>query len=192
MKRVDRMRRPAMLLVADLVLAGIVLANVRLIAGALLVPGFLGDGSSVPPLVVDARLSVPSAVLAFGLPTIVAALALVRARRPGRAPWTWSQLGAAWIIVAFLEIPVASPDLTAMVLVVGFVPAVLIGLQQSFLRRLAGEPREDAPWSPLRRTLIVVTCAVVVLWLFGYLVVGAQSIFHLWQEPRPEFFPNLP
>jgi hypothetical protein len=181
-----------MLLVADLLLIGILLANLRVIAGALFAPGFLGDPSSVPPAVVDARLGIPAAILAFGLPTILAALALFRARRPGRAPWTWSQLGAAWVVLAFVEIPLASPDLTAMVLVIGFVPAVLIGLQQSYLRRLAGEPREDARWSPLRRTLILVTCAVVIAWLFGYLVVGAQSIFHLWQEPHPEFFPNLP
>jgi hypothetical protein len=181
-----------MLLVADLLLVGIVLANGRVIAGALLVPGFLGDGSNVPPAVVDADLGVPSAVIAFGLPALLAALALFRARRPGRAPWTWSQLGAAWVILAFVEIPLASADLTAMVLVIGFLPAVLIGLQQSYLRRLAGEPREDARWSPLRRTLIVVTCTVVVAWLFGYLVVGAQSIFHLWQQPPAEFFPNLP
>ena len=181
-----------MLLVADLLLAVILLANGRLIAGALLVPGFLADPSSVPPAVVDARLGVPSAVLAFGLPTILAALALFRARRPGRAPWTWSQLGAAWVVIAFVEIPLASADLTAMVLVIGFAPAVLIGLQQSYLRRLAGEPREPARWSPLRRALIVITCAVVVAWLFGYMVVGAQSIFHLWQNPQTEFFPNLP
>ena len=181
-----------MLLIADLLLAVILLANTRVIAGAVLVPGFLDDPSSVPPAVVVARLGVPSAVLAFGLPTILAALALFRARRPGRAPWTWSQLGAAWVVTAFIEIPLASADLTAMVLVIGFVPAVLIGLQQSYLRRLAGEPREDARWSPLRRTLILVTCAVVVAWLFGYLVVGAQSIFDTWQNPQPEFFPSLP
>ncbi len=180
-----------MLLIADLLLVGILLANLRLIAGALLVPGFLGDRSNVPPAVVDAGLDVSSAVLAFGLPTLLAALALFRARRPRRAPWTWSQLGAAWVILAFLEIPLASADVTAMVLVIGFVPAVLIGIQQRYLRRLAGEPREAAPWSPLRRTLILVTCAVVVAWLFGYLVVGAQSIFHWWQEPQTEFFPKI-
>lgn len=191
MRRIDRDRRPVMLLVADLLLAGILLANGRLIAGALLVPGFLGDRSSVPPAVADAGLGPSSAVLAFGLPTILAALALFRSRRPGRAPWTWSQLGAAWIVLAFVEIPLASADLTAMVLVIGFVPAVLIGLQQSYLRRLAGEPREDAPWSALRRTLILVTCAVVVAWLFGYLVAGAQSIFHLWQDPNVEFLPPI-
>ncbi len=181
-----------MLLIADLLLAGILLANVRVISGALLVPGYLGDPLTVPPAVVDAHLGVPAAVLAFGLPTILAALALFRSRRPGRAPWTWSQLGAAWVILAFIEIPLASADLTAMVLVIGFVPAVLISLQQSFLRRIAGEPREDARWSPLRRTLILVTCAVVVAWLFGYLVVGAQSIFHLWQQPLTEFLPEAP
>jgi hypothetical protein len=190
MKPYEPYRRPRTLLVVDIILAAYLLVLARFLAGVLLVPGFLSDPSSVPPAVIDANLGVPAAVLAFGLPMILAALALFRARRPARSPWTWSQLAAAWIILAFAETPLASADLTAVVLVAGFVPAALIGNQQVYLRRLAGEPLEDARWSRRRRLLILATSATVVAWLFVYLTVGAAAIRDLLPPLPFEAFPH--
>jgi hypothetical protein len=167
----SRVQRPKALLVAEVYLVILVLAAGRLMLGALLVPGFLASPDNVPPLVVDAALSVPLAIVAFGLPICIVPFALAGTRLPGRVPWSWTPLAAAWLIVAFAEMPLASADFTAAVLMLGALPAVLIGSSLVYLRRIAGRPWKTR-WTRRRTVLIAVAVVVIGAFWAVYLISG--------------------
>lgn len=171
----SRVRRPRALLIAEayLVVVGVVVG--RLLLAGLLVPGFLASPDSVPPFVVDAALRGPLPVAAFGLPLCLVPFALAGTRLPGRVPWSWTLLAAAWLIVAFAEMAIASADFTAAVLMLGAFPAALIGSSLRYLRRIAGQPWEVG-WSRRRRALTTVVVVVVCSFWAVYLISGVMGM----------------
>lgn len=171
----SRIHRPKALLAAEMYLVVAALALLRLTLGGLLIPGFLTSPDNVPPFVVDVALRGPLAVAAFGLPMGVAVLALTGTRLPGRVPWSWSHVGAAWLVVAFAELPLVSADLTAAVFAMGAIPAALIGSSLLYLRRSAGEPWKVS-WTLRRRLLLVAVAAVVAAFWAVYLYSGVVGM----------------
>lgn len=177
------LRRPRLLLLAELFLLGLFLLGLRWLVGALFEPGFLSDRASAPPAIVDAHLDRFRATVALVLPLLLVAVTLYRLRFPARATWPWTPIIVAWLVLAFAETVIASPDLTAAVLALGLVPMLLINHHQPYLRRAAGQAPEDRPWSPLRRWLTALTALAVVAWSAVYLILGAigasSQFFHL-------------
>jgi hypothetical protein len=184
-----QIRRPKLLLLADLILVLALLALAYWLVGALLIPGFLADPARVPPFVVEAQLDPVRAVLVLGPLLVLAAVTEYRLRFPARARWPWTPLIVGWLGVAIGAGVVASPDFAASILLIGGVPAVLIGNNQGYLRRQAGlDPRPER-WSRLRRVLTVIAAVVVVAWLALYLLGGILSA---WQILDPNGVPILP
>ncbi len=173
------LRRPRSLLVADLFLVGMFVALARWLLGGLFVSGFLADPDSVPPFVVDAGLDGLQALLAFGLPLVLVAVTAFRLRFTHQARWPWTPLIIAWVGLAFVETPIASPDFTAAVFVVGAFPALLIGNHQRYLRQAAGLPWMEPRWSPLRRTLTLIGAIVVVVWIAAYFFGAVMSMMDM-------------
>ncbi len=170
----SRVHRPRALLVAEVYLVVLALAVGRVILGGLLDPGFLSSADNVPPFVVDAALSGPLAVLAFGLPIVLVPFALAGTRLPGRVPWSWTLLAAAWLVIAFAETVVASTDFTAAVLLLGAIPAALIGSSLMYLRRVAGQPWK-VKWSRRRTVAIVAVVVLVSAFWAVYLYSGVMG-----------------
>ncbi len=179
-------RRPRLLQVADVVLFVALATLAYWLAGTLLVPGFLADPALVPPFVVEAELDPIRAALVFGPLLALVAVTIYRLRFPARATWPWTPLIVAWLAIAFAAGAIASPDVTASILLIGGVPAVLVGNNQGYLRRQAGMDPRPERWSPLRRTLILVASVVVVAWLALYLLNG---IITAWNATLPDGLP---
>ncbi|HEY5629162.1 MAG TPA: hypothetical protein VIR16_06595 [Candidatus Limnocylindrales bacterium] len=182
-----RVQRPKALLVAEVYLVLAVVAVVRLVLGALLVPGFLASTDNVPPFVVDAQLTVPLAVAALGLPICLAPLAIAGTRLPGRVPWSWTLVAALWLVIAFAEMVLASADFTATVFLVGAIPAALIGSSLVYLRRVAGQPWK-VRWS--RRRTVAITAVVVLVSAFWalYLISGVLGMDFRFVMRYPTFW----
>ena len=171
----SRVRRPKALLVAEAYLVVVAVVVGRLILAGLLVPGFLASPDNVPPFVVGAALTGPLLVAAFGLPLCLVPFALAGTRLPGRVPWSWTLLAAAWLIVAFGEMAIASADFTAAVLMLGAFPAALIGSSLVYLRRIAGQPWKTK-WT--HRRTVAITAVVVAVSAFWavYLISGVMGM----------------
>lgn len=185
-------RRPRSLLAVDIYLLGLLLLLLYWLAGSLFRTGFLADPGSVPPLVVDARLDGTRALVAFGLPLALVAVTAIRVRFADRVTWSWTPLMAAWLVVAFAESLIADADFTASVLLLGLFPAMVIGHEQDYLRRAAGQSPEDIPWSPLRRWLTALIALIVVAWVAVYIISGVLEIRDIFGPLLPEFFPRAP
>jgi hypothetical protein len=183
-------RRPRSLLAVDLYLLALLLVLAYLLAASILTPGFLANPNSVPPAILDARLDTTRAVVAFLLPLALVAVTAVRVRFAEQVTWRWTPLMAAWLVVAFAESLVAGPDFTAIVLALGAFPAVVIGHEQDYLRRAAGQSPDDAPWSPLRRRLTAIIALIVVIWIAAYIIGGVLGIHGLF-GPLPFGWPGV-
>ena len=160
--------------------------------GALVEPGFLGDPASAPPAVVDAHLDVPRAVLAFGLPMLLSLLALARSWWPRRCAWTWSHLAAAWLVFAFAETALASPDVTIAVLGAGVIPAAAIGSSQIYFRRAVGLPWQAPPWTRRRRNLMIIVTVTVVTCVTVYVLLAVVTLAGWLPPGYHEFFLHMP
>lgn len=182
-ERLDAMhrRRPRALLLGEaiLVLEAILLA--RLVVLVLLDPRVLADPSVVPPFAADASLGVAEGLFVLAGPLVLIAFTLGATRWPERVPWTRTQLGVAWVILAFAAMPIASVDFTVSILALGLVPAALIGSESSltYLRWRAGESPQPR-WSRRRRAGLVLLSTVVAVLVAAYMVDGAyQMTFQL-------------
>jgi hypothetical protein len=171
----SRIHRPKALLVAEVYLVILALAVGRVILSGLLDPRFLSSPDNVAPFVVEARLTVPLAAAALGLPICLAPLAIAGTRLPGRVPWTWTILALAWLAIALAEMVLASADFTAAVLLAGAIPAALIGSSLVYLRRVAGQPWK-VKWS--RRRTVAIAAVVVLVSAFWavYLIAGVLGM----------------
>ncbi len=183
-------RRPRSLLLVDLYLLGLLLILLYWLVGSLFVTGFLANRGTVPPLVVEAGLDPLRATIAFGVPLALVAVTAIRIRFASRVTWPWTPLIAAWLVVGFAESLFAGPDFTAAVLLLGAFPAVVIGHEQDYLRRAAGQSPDDIPWSPLRRRLTAIIALIVVIWIAAYIIGGVLGIHGLF-GPLPFGWPGV-
>jgi hypothetical protein len=183
-------RRPKLLLVADVALGVAFVFLAYWLVGSLLVRGFLTDPGHVPPFVIEAGLEPVQAVLVLGPLLGLVAATEYRLRFPARATWLWTPLLVAWLGIAFAAGVIASPDFTASILLIGGVPAVLIGNNQGYLRRQAGlDPRPER-WSPTRRIVTVIAALLVVAWLVVYGIGGILTAWNAFDPNGPAVFPQ--
>ncbi len=190
--RPDFYQRPRVLLIADLSLIALFVVLLRWLVGGLLSADFLTNLGGVPPLIADAHLDGLHALLAFAPAMALVALTAIRLWLPGRLTWPWSPLIAAWVVIAFSETIIATPDVTAAAFGAGLIPAVLIGTHQRYLRRAAGQSPNNPPWTRLHRNLTLIGSFAVTIWVVVYLVAGVISIMHLFGPFPFEAFPHGP
>jgi hypothetical protein len=179
-------RRSRWLLLTDAILVALAIALVRWLIGTVAVPGFLDTPDNVPPLIVDARLGMLEAAILFAASLALVVATASRLWLVSRLTWPWTPLLVAWLGLALAGYLLGSADIAAGVLACGAVPALTIGLNQRYLRHVAGQSPDAPPWTRLRRVLTLVTACVVAVFVVVYFF---AAVLQGWRDLPAGVFP---